>query len=547
MKLKHILASVLAVSALMSCQKAEEPFMTLSQKTLNVPEEGGSYDVVIDANVYYRINNDMEWTTVELGETVGTKTTLHLTVQANPETKSRSKRVRFIGDNVTPLYVEVNQAAKVPVGVSVETINVKYNVTSASFTVLGSKEWTASCDRPEFQLSKTSGTGEELITVTFPANSSQEPVTATVSVKIGADSYSVKIIQAGAPKNEVVDLSEKGTSNCYLVTDSGKYKFSATKAGNGVVPASQSGMSADIAPASVKVLWSSVGTKDAPASDEVVIKNVTLESGAVKFEVPDPFVEGNVVIAALDASSNIVWSWHIWATEASQDIAVGSTFWMDRNLGALSPSSYKTHDALACGLHYQWGRKDPFRGAWTFDDTEMVMEIGTTGTWPSPVLVDETHSGIAYTIANPQQIIHVSGSSHNNKDWHWNAQYNDLWGGGDDANAHGKTMFDPCPAGYHVPSSQMHKDLAAEFGITKADISTADYGIGKESFWLVYPGGPLYNTGVLAGPVGGYSWYATCTTSGVNMLCTRSHTTACNFGGATSARTAGYSVRCVKE
>ncbi|MCF0174520.1 MAG: hypothetical protein HUJ95_04180 [Bacteroidales bacterium] len=555
MTLKKLFVGLFAILAMAACQKKADYYMTLSQKTFNVEEEGEVITFTLSANVYYRVNNDIEdWAPIKIKETVGDKTTFELAVATNTVAKSRTGRVRFIGDHVTPLYVEVIQAPKTPVGVDPEQIEVGFYETATTFKVLSKNEWTASSSNSNFVLDKTSGEGNATVTVTFPENTEMTPKTAEISVKTNGQTYTVTITQKGTPNP---NLSEKGTSNCYLVSEPGNYYFDATKAGNGIVPASQSSLSGTIAPAKVAVLWCTTNTKDAPKDNDAIITNVVLEGGKVKFSTAkmDQFIEGNVVIAAYNDVGDIIWNWHIWLTEPSEDIKVGSVTWMDRNVGALSPSSYKTTDPLACGFHYQWGRKDPFQGAWTFDTSELEMRAGTTITWPAPELVtSEANGSVAYAIANPTQIIYVSGSSYNSKDWIWGStRLNDLWGGSTDKAVHGKTMFDPCPVGYHVPASQTWADLATELGITKTDIgkmaegNITISGIGKEAFWLVYPGGYLYDSGTLGGPVGGYSWYASSSVSGVNMLCTRSHTTACNFGGATSSRCAGYSVRCIKD
>lgn len=93
--------------------------------------------------------------------------------------------------------------------------------------------------------------------------------------------------------------------------------------------------------------------------------------------------EGNAVIAGYNASGTIVWSWHIWVnddTPAQLSKAVTYTTYpwdnnqiygygnaagkprvagfpfMSCNLGAMNNNI----GADACGLFYQWGRKDPF-------------------------------------------------------------------------------------------------------------------------------------------------------------------------------------------
>jgi hypothetical protein len=128
-----------------------------------------------------------------------------------------------------------------------------------------------------------------------------------------------------------------------------------------------------------------------------------------------------------DTTKAAVWSWHIWVTKDDPTANLwdpvenggGTTKqnvkFMDRNLGALeatlSPASH--------GLHYQWGRKDPF----PLDDD--LITIATSGS-------EETRA-----IQTPSTFYASSGdwsNDTNNAGW-WSA-------------SKVKTINDPCPAGF---------------------------------------------------------------------------------------------------
>lgn len=551
---KALFVLAVTVTASVACQKEPDPFMTLSDKSIAVGFEGGKVDVTLAANVYYRVNNDIEWATVSVAEQNGDSTRFSIAYKENTSFEPRSGSVRFIGDKVTPLKLMVNQAAAPKLGVDPETIQLSYATTSAQFQIYTDVEWTAVSDNSAFVLDATSGYGDAKVTVTFPENATTSEIKANITVTTRGKNYTCAITQAGQPKKEYVDLSANGTSNCYIVDKAGYFKFKATVRGNGVKPESQT-LATSISPASVKVLWTSFGTGTMP-TDDSVITGVELKDGYIQFATANlaELVKGNVVIAALDGSGVIIWSWHIWVTDPVAEITVSADKWMDRNLGAMCANV--KNDPLAFGLHYQWGRKDPFRCAQNFD--EDVKLIATTGTWPDPVLISEGKGGIENSIKDPQTFWYVKDSKTNNKDWIWGAQYDDLWGAGAEASTSSftiettrKSMFDPCPAGYCIPTSKQHKTLSTTCGLDKSCIDLSNHGMGNDSFWLCYPSGPVYDSGRFdAGscqPVGNYSWYAGSCTNGINMLCTRSHTTACNFGGAASGRSAGYTVRCVKE
>ena len=172
--------------------------------------------------------------------------------------------------------------------------------------------------------------------------------------------------------------------------------------------------------------------------------------------------DGNAVIAAVDSSDNILWSWHLWFSKESNNplndtatYANGVTF-MTRNLGAYSNSNGSTDDEKVLesyGLYYQWGRKDPFLRPYYHDCSHNDEELAYTG---GGSLIDtETvessaeHGTIEYAIAHPTTFIinatSVEEDGNGVGDWLY-VQNNNLWSGST------KSLYDPCPYGWRVPA-----------------------------------------------------------------------------------------------
>ena len=95
--------------------------------------------------------------------------------------------------------------------VPVTNVNVASAATSATINVKGNVDWTASCETEGFTLDNNSGTGEAAITVSFAANETDQPKTATVKVSTTADvqtkEYTVTINQAKFANEFVIELS----------------------------------------------------------------------------------------------------------------------------------------------------------------------------------------------------------------------------------------------------------------------------------------------------------------------------------------------------
>jgi len=194
------------------------------------------------------------------------------------------------------------------------------------------------------------------------------------------------------------DLSFGGTANCYVASEAGRYRFDATVIGNGPkgIIAGTPHASASVSPVSAEISWQ---------QPDALIDDIALEAdGGVSFTLSEQ--RGNGVIAVRDAAGDIVWSWHIWATDApaARPMPDGQTA-ADRNLGAAS--------ANGDGLYYQWGRKDPF---------DRQPATGKCGT-------------LAAAFSSPEIFF---------TDWSTAATDN-LWG-----STEVKSVYDPCPAGWHV-------------------------------------------------------------------------------------------------
>lgn len=96
MNLKTLLLASVSLMLSASCQRAEDPYMTLATNTLNVEPEGGVFTVDLSANVYYRVNNDCQtdggenyWAVIDSYETQGDVTRFTIKVSENTTTAAR--------------------------------------------------------------------------------------------------------------------------------------------------------------------------------------------------------------------------------------------------------------------------------------------------------------------------------------------------------------------------------------------------------------------------------------------------------------------------
>ena len=249
-----------------------------------------------------------------------------------------------------------------------------------------------------------------------------------------------------------IDLSADGTANCYIVTDPGLYSFDASVIGNGPYGLiSGAGFHTDtpfISPYSVQILWE---------EEKDIIEDISLQDGKVVFLATGN--EGNALVVVMNESNDIIWSWHIWATDKPQELLyvnrTGNYTMLDRNLGAVE--TYSTTENIN-GYCYQWGRKDPIRPG---RHDSYYHDGGTS---------------IENTITNPSYIFVNSWD----ENAHWHIDKNtQLW------TRNQKTIYDPCPPGYKVP----HKDAWLGFSYNET------YGENNVQTDIKFAGEYIYGVG----------------------------------------------------
>ena len=256
-----------------------------------------------------------------------------------------------------------------------------------------------------------------------------------------------------------VNLSASGTANCYVIDAAGEYAFDASVRGNG---ASSQGLETPqpLSPSSAKLLWQ---------DSKSMISSVSLSGTRVVFTAGSK--PGNAVIAVENASGEIIWSWHIWHPEkpvSGLTTSKGYTL-MNMNLGAISSEI----GLSAYGLLYQWGRKDPFPGS-------PIASGGTIQTKSAPVydidgnetqilassMFESYSNNLAYAIAHPNTCLSCSPTK--TGDWLLSDESSPaLWGNpegglnvdGKYINNGGKSIYDPCPAGWRVPPADLYSNF----------------------------------------------------------------------------------------
>jgi len=341
----------------------------------------------------------------------------------------------------------------------------------------------------------------------------------TLSEQVSISGEDENIIIVNTPVENIADLP-----NTYMLKPGSELFISVRKAfdiwkTNNLLASTSPDLSGEV---STAILWQE-DLQEIVENIQVIGKG---ENAVIHIKT-SPGKSGNVLVAA-KIGDDIRWSWQLWVSDYNPTLKENGTtydfnglIFMDRNLGATSGT--QSGGDRTFGLHYQWGRKDPFQ---------------TRGRVETINVVNETATNLANSILYPHSFI-TSSSSPND----WYAKTNnaglDRWN--NDQNK--KTAYDPCPKGWRVPVEGINNESPWN-GISLPEED--NWGNG----WLFNGTTPLgyypaagqraaTGTTTYAGSAGYY--YTAKTNATFNFDFTSINL---SFGGG---KAAARSVRCVKE
>ena len=266
--------------------------------------------------------------------------------------------------------------------------------------------------------------------ITKPAESAS-PVTI-----VRREFYAMKAIEF-KPEPEAVDLGKP--ANCYIVSQAGTYMFPAELVDGTAIKGSFD---------TVDWTWRTTG---------VELSDIAYVDGYIRFTVKK-FVKGNASISAYDAQQHLMLhNWHIWLTDAPQEMGTvagaSSPVFLDRNIGAVATDP---NDPNSYGLLYQWGRKDPYRNmaAGSINERPEINPAWKTVTGNTVYWNDWNiqNAWSSWEKRNNYPLCFMySRTYYDGRDYNWvkyeTAPTHYLW-------FTPKTNFDPCPAGYRIPTQQ---------------------------------------------------------------------------------------------
>ncbi len=342
-----------------------------------------------------------------------------------------------------------------------------------------------------------------------------------------------------------------GTANSVLVDKTAtsiSVNIQLFKSANGYTRSAASASPFTSAVTSAKIIWTESGLSS-DANFKITggnLATLTLSKTAN--------TTGNALVGIYDADGRILWSYHIWVPADASEVVPSA------NVTGSTSTQYSKALKLALGqitsshdtyMYYQWGRKDPLGRANSLATGNTLMSYSGDG--PS---VDKKisalatgHSGnnLAYARQNPTMYILQAGEG--TYDWYPTENVADENHRNDNLWSETATIYDPCPAGYHVPGKNR---LWRAVNSDSSYSTSADQKKSLEDnkyFSLLgveyVLGGGRNRTDASVDNVASYGYYWSCGVTGVNAYYLHFNASTV-YPASRYSRAGGFGVRCVK-
>ena len=450
-------------------------------------------------------------------------------------------------------------------GIEMTGNSVSYSYYNTSGSSISKPSWLPV---PEV----VSGDGEPTMFAVSPDHSKTtntvvgDPVTVLASEALSGKT-TLSNVDLSMVDNAGNARATRTTANCYLVHNPGTYKIPLVY-GNAIVDGETNSNAYHATSSGDNIKGDLVNHADAAITDPWLKNNSATPDGAellwqdvngmitavgiegdfLTFTVAGT-AAGNAVIAAKKGST-IVWSWHIWVTDEtlSSTTAVNATSHTYAvtgvNVGWVSDKVQTSYQGSTCVVrascnnvtleftvqqpnhvaqtfsngrnpYYQWGRKDPeipmnLFTNYNCNTYDISGNAVTTSSGNTITTVSGAYS-IGTTIQNPQKHYYNSsnyGPYNENKYNYWDINQNST---GAITTATVKTVYDPCPPGFCVPTGQLYNWMNSKTGTWTSTTNQQGRMLTYNSYNIFFPAsgqrgssdGQLYNGGSR-----GYCWSA---------------------------------------
>lgn len=285
-------------------QDAFVPTLSVSASTLTVAVGGGTITATVSSNTEWQASSNQSWLTIgkSSGE-AGDNISLGLSANANTGIEQRTATVTVTAGGLTKTVVVTQDGIVPTLTISTNEVEIDAKGGSGSLQISTNVDWTASCDQSWVNISKTSGTAGNNISVTLSVTTGSSNVVryANVTFTAGGLTKTVVVTQAGF----YVTL-EAHPANVNVGANGGAIKCEINSNANWIAASNQPWLTVGNKSGSVGMLQSlglsaTANTGDSRTATVTITNgNYTITVKVVQAGITQSTNPGNVTIEDLD-------------------------------------------------------------------------------------------------------------------------------------------------------------------------------------------------------------------------------------------------------
>lgn len=314
-----------------------------------------------------------------------------------------------------------------------------------------------------------------------------------------------------------------------------------------------------------RIVWSwQIWFTDELNADDVIVNANTNESAVAQGLNRFPLMDRNLgAMCRLDGDATQFPKKRegeitvIQYTDESKTIPTGKSFTTKvYQHGVASNSYYKP--LCYCGMKYQWGRKDPFVSPYVSSNWPVFIRFDGNNTEIASITTENGGFGKGYGITIASGITAPDTYYKNNGTTNWMETHNfDLWGNANgnttdastNARPYGvKTIYDPCPPGYMVPTIDAFTAFSTTWVVGSFSNGYFFRAASSDTKGVFFPAaGEINSSGVLISMGADSYYYTGSITRGSNnshQLQVKKNTVNNNFN---TGHGNGRTIRCMRE
>lgn len=203
--------------------------LAVSNSSLTFDAAAGQQTVNVTANCDWKVSSSATWLTIN--PTSGNaNATLTLSAQENTTTTQREATVTVTGGGFTRTISVSQRGDDIRLSISPQTMEFDCNEEEKTLAITSNSSWTTSSDQSWCTVSKSSGNGNDNITVKVSKNDAADKRTANVKITAGTLSQTVTVTQNGVTLSvspQKVDFDYKAEEKTVAITSNSSWTVSS--------------------------------------------------------------------------------------------------------------------------------------------------------------------------------------------------------------------------------------------------------------------------------------------------------------------------------